>query len=365
MRNKLLPVLVCLMVGVVSPLFAQQKSTSVQFAYDADFLFYFDNREFNRTQYQHDFTQFGVRIAPEIGVAIADTNGVSHRVMVGVAYNQPIGTDYARATFRPTAYYRMRAKGFDVNLGFVPYTHLIEEMPTYLWYDSLAYECANIQGALLQYRSNKGFVSLLADWRGMWGDSTREAFRVVLNGRYQHKWFNVGGMAALNHLANSKSKNYGVCDDYLVNPYVGLDFSSYTPSLDSLALRAGYLFGIQRDRNRDLNYITHGGCIELMVKWKYLGVKNTTYFGDNMFPLYSTYGSVLNLGDPWYRAQVYNRTDIFAYIYNNRFVNVHATFSIDVTQEGTFNCQQQLIAQFNLGSVFDKKAPKLRSLLGR
>lgn len=339
-------------------------SIKVKFAYDADFLFYFDNREFNRTQYQRDFTQFGVRLAPEVGVSIADSSAFTHRIMVGVAYNQPIGTDYKRAEFRPTAYYRLQGKGFDVNLGFVPYTHLIEEMPTYLWYDSLAYQCANIQGALIQYRNTKGFFSVLADWRGMYGEDTREAFRVVINGRYQYKWFNVGGMAMLNHLANSKGQHQGVCDDYLVNPYVGLDFSSYTP-LDSLALRAGYIFGIQRDRNIDFNALTHGACIELMVKWKYLGLKNTLYVGDNMFPLYHAYGSLLNQGDPWYRANVYNRTDVFVYIYNNRFVNVHGAFTIDVTQEGTFNCQQQIIAQFNLGRVFDKQAPKMRSLFGR
>ena len=339
-------------------------SIKVKFAYDADFLFYFDNREFNRTQYQRDFTQFGVRLAPEVGVSIQDSSKFTHRIMVGVAYNQPIGTDYCRAEFRPTAYYRLQGKGFDVNLGFVPYTHLIEPMPTYLWYDSLAYQCANIQGALLQYRSEKGHVSVLADWRGMYGENTREAFRVVINGRYQHKWFYVGGMAALNHLANSKDQHQGVCDDYLVNPYVGLDFSTYTP-LDSLALRAGYIFGIQRDRNIDFNALTHGACIELMVKWKYVGLKNTLYVGDNMFPLYHVYGSLLNQGDPWYRANVYNRTDLFVYIYNNRFVNVHGAFTVDVTKEGTFNCQQQIIAQFNLGRVFDKKAPKLQTLFGR
>lgn len=347
------------------PLVAQEKSTSVKFAYDADFLFYFDNREFSQTKYQHDFTQFGVRLAPEVGISIQEDSGkVSHRVMVGVAYNQPIGTDYARAEFRPTAYYRLQVKGFDVNLGFVPYTHLIEDMPTYLWYDSLAYQCANIQGALFQYRSEKGFASVLADWRGMYGDSTREAFRVVISGRYQRKWFNIGGMAMINHLANSKTKNYGVCDDYLVNPYVGLDFTSYTP-MDTLSLRAGYLFGIQRDRNRDENYFTHGGCIELFARWKYVGLKNTLYIGDNMFPLYSRYGAVLNQGDPWYRANIYNRTDILVYIFNNRFVNVHGAFTIDVTEEGKFNCQQQIIAQFNLGRVFDKKAPKLRAMLAR
>lgn len=159
-------------------------SIKVKFAYDADFLFYFDNREFNRTQYQRDFTQFGVRLAPEVGVSIADSSAFTHRIMVGVAYNQPIWTDYKRAEFKPTAYYRLQGKGFDVNLGFVPYTHLIEEMPTYLWYDSLAYQCANIQGALIQYRNTKGFFSVLADWRGMYGEDTREAFRVVINGRY-------------------------------------------------------------------------------------------------------------------------------------------------------------------------------------
>ncbi len=356
-------IVACLLWLLCLCAYAASDSTRVKFAYDVDFLFYFDNREFAETKYQRDFTHFGVRLAPEVGVEIKEGE-FTHRIMAGVAYNQPIGTNYKEAQFRPTAYYRMQTKGWDVNVGFVPYTHLIEAMPTYLWYDSLAYQNANIQGALFQYQSSKGFVSAMLDWRGMYSEETREAFRVVVNGRGQYGWFFGGGMAMLNHLANSKSKNYGVCDDYLLNPYLGVDVSHLVP-LDTLSLRAGYLFGVQRDRNRNENYLTHGGCIEFNLRWKYVGVKNTTYFGDNMFPLYSRYGAVLNQGDPWYRASVYNRTDFTVFFYNNRFINLHGTFTIDVTEEGTFNCQQQVVAQFNLGRVFDKKAPKLKSIFGR
>ena len=71
------------------------------------------------------------------------------------------------------------------------------------------------------------------------------------------------------------------------------------------------------------------------------------------------------MGDPWYKSKLYSRTDLFIYLYNNRFVNCYFSLNLHVNELGRINFQQQLIAQFNLGRVFEKNAPKYKTLLGK
>ena len=241
---------------------------------------------------------------------------------------------------------------------------LKKPLPEYLLSDSISYYNANLQGALFQYESDKGFASLMADWRGMYSKETREAFRVIATGQYHYKWFQVGGYAMLNHLANSEQE-FGVYDDIMVNPYVGIDLGSITP-LDSLNLRLGYIGGFQRERNTETALFTHAFNAEFFLRWRFLGFKQSFYYGNNLYPLYEKQKATLNMGDPWYNSKLYSRTDLFVYLYNNRFVNCYFSFNLHVNETGQVNCQQQLIAQFCLSEVFNKKdSPKLKSLLGK
>ena len=339
--------------------------TKVSFAYDTDFLLYFDNREYDRTPPQRSQTIFGVRLAPEIGVQIADSTESVHKLMAGVSYNQPFGASWGAITVKPTIYYRIETKGFDINLGFVPYRYLKETLPEYLLSDSISYYNANIQGALFQYESEKGFASLMADWRGMYSKETREAFRVIATGQYKYKWFYTGGYAMLNHLANSTQTNC-VYDDIMINPYVGVDLSYFTPPIETFNIRLGYIGGYQRERSTETIFFTHAFNAELSFRWRFLGLKQSFYYGNSLYPLYEKQKTTLNMGDPWYQSKLYSRTDLFIYLYNNRFVNCYFSFNLHVNESGNVNCQQQLIAQFNLGQVFNKKdSPKLKSLLGK
>ena len=339
--------------------------TKVSFAYDTDFLLYFDNREYDRTPGQRSQTIFGVRLAPEIGVQIADSTESTHKLMAGVAYNQPFGASWGEITVKPTIYYRIETKGFDINLGFVPYRYLKETLPEYLLSDTISYYNANLQGALFQYESEMGFASLMADWRGMYSKETREAFRVIATGQYRYKWLQVGGYAMLNHLANSTQTNC-VYDDIMINPYVGVNLGEIIAPLDSFNVRLGYIGGFQRERATETAYFTHAFNAELFLRWRFLGFKQSVYYGNSLYPLYEKQKAILNMGDPWYKSKLYSRTDFFIYLYNNRFVNCYFSFNLHVNETGQVNCQQQLIAQFCLNEVFNKKdSPKLKSLLGK
>jgi hypothetical protein len=210
-----------------------------------------------------------------------------------------------------------------------------------------------------------GFASLMADWRGMYSEETREAFRVIIGGQYRYKWLQAGGYAMLNHLANSTQTNC-VYDDIMINPYVGVNLGEIVAPLDSFNIRLGYIGGFQRERATDTALFTHAFNAELFLRWRFLGFKQSFYYGDSLYPLYEKQQATLNMGDPWYKSKLYSRTDFFIYLYNNRFVNCYFSFNLHVNETGNVNCQQQIIAQFNLGKVFSKKgSPKLKSLLGK
>ena len=269
--NKLLRNIVIIGMLIVEAVFCcAVAQTKVSFAYDTDFLLYFDNREYDRTPEQRSQTIFGVRLAPEIFVLIGGSPGSTHKLMAGVAYNQPFGASWGEITVKPTIYYRIETKGFDINLGFVPYRYLKETLPEYLLSDTISYYNANLQGALFQYESDKGFASLMADWRGMYSEDTREAFRVIVTGQYKYKWFNAGGYAMLNHLANSTQTNC-VYDDIMINPYLGLDFSTLISPIDVFSLRLGYIGGYQRERATETIFFTHAFNAELHFRWRFLG----------------------------------------------------------------------------------------------
>lgn len=354
-------------ISLIVTVFTASAKLPAKFLYDTEFAFWFDNREYDSSSIGESQTLFGVRLAPEIGVGISDSAIGNHRLMGGVQYIQPIGKDFRFGTLLPTIYYRFSKWGFTASLGMTPYSHLIEDLPDYLMSDSIKYMHPNIQGALFQYQSRHGFVEALCDWRGMCDSTTREAFRIVFNGRYRYKWFNVGGMGQMNHLACSHParEGEGVCDDLLVNPYAGIDFGSMTP-LDSLTLRAGYMLGIQRDRLNNEDHINHGLQIDFFMRWKYLGLRNSLYYGNPQYNLYKRYGAVLNQGSEFYQASFYNRTDIFVYLFNNSFVNCFVSVNLDVA-DGTFGWRQQVIAQFRLDGIhnYKERTDKLRTVLGK
>ena len=125
--------------------------------------------------------------------------------------------------------------------------------------DSLRCTDRNIQGALLGYASHQGFVRFFCDWGGLQSKNIREAFRLVMLGQYNYKWFQVGGYGQINHLANKalSEPNLGVCDDIVISPYVGGNFSDYTP-LDTMAFRIGYLGGYYTDRKAGKRQMSSG-----------------------------------------------------------------------------------------------------------
>lgn len=340
---------------------SEKETKPIQFIYNVDFSAYFDNREY-KSPYQIPQTFLNFRLSPQVGVRILDVIGGKHELIAGVRYTQAMGGDWKNIQIIPTAYYHFQYKGFDVSMGAIPYENRLSTLPDWLMYDSLVYMHPNIQGALMSYQSDKGFVELMCDWRSSQTTYRREMFRILANGEYQHKWLQLGGLAHLNHKAGFAAPNYeAVMDDINAHAYIGCDLTSYLP-LDSLSIRAGYIFGWQRDRALDESFLSHGALVEIYANWWFLGIKNTLYAGDNLQPLRPR-SAVLCLGDPFYQSPFYNRTDIFLYLYRSSFMNMYFSWNMHYDLH-RLQHQQQLIVRFNLDGIKYREG-YLRGIFGK
>jgi hypothetical protein len=297
------------------------------FTWDVDFRSVFDNRE-GDGNYTPAETILFTNLAPEIGVEF----GHGDKLAGGVVWNQPIGREWEGARVSPTLYYRHDAQRWAVAMGMLPRTQLREELPNFLWCDSLRYHQYNIRGVLLQYNSHDAFVDFYLDWRQLQTTTQREAFNVVFHGQWHPgaRRFFVGGHAMMNHYALTKNSpaDMHIVDNFLVNPYVGVDLSHAT-ALDSLQVRAGALVTVERNRAYDNWTTPAGGWLELVGEWRWLGLKNTLYAGGRLLPSYSEFRGQLYPGEPFYSSTFYNRTDLYAHVVRNRRVELDAALKFN------------------------------------
>lgn len=309
----------------------------------------FDNRE-GDARYTAAETYFQTQLAPEIGV---DLLGGKHRIAGGVAWTQPIGCEWDGRRVSPTLYYRYNAPQWKFSMGMFPRTQLLRMMPNYVWSDSVYYSQRNIRGALVQYVSDNGFFEGMVDWRGMQTETQREAFNIIAQGEWHRRgnMFLAGGVAMMNHLAKSKNPpdDQYVVDNFLANPYVGLDFGDKFAVMDSCAIRVGALMSMSRDRADDGWKAPAGVWADLCVQWRGFGVRNTFYKGGRLYPFYDRLGPLLDQGEPYYASDFYNRTTVYATVMNNSFMNLRASLDFNLA-ENNFTFYQRLILRVYIDS---------------
>lgn len=346
----------------------------VDFTWDVDFSSVFDNREGD-----HDITAtktyFFTNLAPEAGLRFSSED----RIAGGVVWFQPIGCQWEGHRLSPTLYYRHEGRKWRFSMGMFPRRQLVEEMPGFLWSDSLSYSQNNIRGALVQYVAPKGYFEVYVDWRGMQTESQREAFNIVFHGQMSPRrdWLNFGGYAQMNHYALQKNPpaDQHIVDNFLVNPYVGADLGRVAGT-DSLTIRAGLLMTIERNRARgDGGWEAPAGFnLEAVWEWRWLGVKNSLYVGKPLFPSYNCpspefldnkrphateveiavnpvvwtpMGPGLYQGEPFYQKCFYDRLDLYAYILRKKYVSLMASLDFNITP-GSFIFYQRLLLRINL-----------------
>lgn len=308
----------------------------------------FDNRE-GDTQYAASKTFFQTQLAPEIGLSLDEDR---HRIAGGVVWNQPIGCEWEDYRLSPTLYYRYQSNGLRFAMGMFGRDQLYAEMPNYIWNDSVKYSQRNIRGAMIEYRNEKGYFQAFLDWRGMQTKSQREAFNIIASGEryYAGGKFLWGGLAMLDHLALDKSGNpdQHVIDDLIYNPYVGLNIAKCIASpLDSCSLRVGALGGFTRNR-ADMEWKTPiGTWVDFDISWKFLELQNVFYAGGKLFPFYGDFSHILNQGEPYYAASLYNRTSASIIFLKRKFMSLKASLDFNVAPSH-FNFYQRVVLSFSI-----------------
>lgn len=321
-----------------------------KFIYDLDFLFFFDNREYH-TPYNSSQTLLGTRISPEIGLIITPQENQTHKLVGGVQYLQPLNK-FKNAKIYPTIYYEYQTKPFKLLFGAIPYTKLTQELPEIYCSDSLSYFYPNIQGALLQYIGKKGFIELYCDWYGLQSIETREAFQLMAHGEFRTQYFYTKGYLTLSHLANkaAPTPRLGVSEKLIVNPIVGINFSSLIP-IDSLNIQIGYILSYNRERETHTEILHHGFHADFHIQWRFLSFKNSFFYGQNMMPFYNFLGTEFYRGNPFYQSNIYNRTDIEIHLFRKEFVNCKLSWNIHYTKGYKLGHQQQIILLFDLEKI--------------
>ena len=332
-------VFVCLSVSAERP----------ELTWNVDFRSVFDNREGDDTYTAAD-TYFFTQFAPEVGLRFTRHD----RISGGLVWTQPIGYDWDGKRVVPTVYYA-REGLWGGAVGLFPKTLLHEELPNFLESDSLDYFQRNIRGLLLQYNGRSGFVDMYIDWRQRRTETKREAFDIVFHGRWNPRGgrFFVGGYAMMNHyaLTRNAADDQHIVDNFLVNPYVGVDLSR-TTALDSLVVRAGGLLTVERNRAYSDWKAPGGGWFDVTARWRWLELKNTFYAGGKLFPSYAEHGSQLYLGEPYYSSDLFNSTDVTAHIISNRYVDLGISLKFNATPDA-FMFYQCVDLKINIGgSIF-------------
>jgi len=338
-----------------------------QLQYRVEMLSYFDNREYS-AEIQQSNTLFGVRLSPDIGWGFVDNKGSLHRIMAGLSYVQPVGSVLKESTIHPTVYYQYQNSfnGLNLSLGMIPYSFLKQNLPSFLMYDSLVYMQPNIQGALMQYTGEHLCMEFLCDWRGSQTEERHEAFRIIFQGRYDMDYVSVGGIFQLNHLASREIIKEGVSDDIVLYPYLELQMPWQDSRWPNLCLQAGYIFEYEKDRKNFKDPIYCQGCLlKLSAHWRGFGLKSNLYMGDNLFPLYSYKGTLLNQGDPFYQSRMYHRTDLYVSLIRNKMVNCFFSWNFHYTKEYGLDYQQQLILRFSIDGIYASSNSLLRNIFDK
>ena len=280
---------------------------------DTDFNFDFDNTEYTGANLGASETLFGISLAPVLRFEWNE----KHSLGVGVNMQKMFGSVRFLDDIDLVAYYQFKGEKYGAVAGLFRREKLMGRYSEAFFSNAYLVDNRLVQGLALQYHDKVGYAELVADWNGMYSQATREQFRILFSG--EGRFANVmyaGASATMHHYANRADFQYNVVDDFVINPYIGVDFSMIV----DIDARLGYLQSLQRDRLTGGGWqVPMGGELFFRVSCWGVFISNNLYVGKNLQPLYNSvgkegtiYGADLYASDPFYGTTtgIYNRTGI-------------------------------------------------------
>ncbi|HBE43762.1 MAG TPA: hypothetical protein DDW27_21730 [Bacteroidales bacterium] len=321
---------------------------SQQTAWQAGLYSFFDNTEFGQSLVQIPQTMAGVRFAPGFCLKFDSV----HSIVAGVNMLHEYGSHNIIDNVTPTAYYMYRGDPLRFIAGAFPRDFALDRYPRLFFRDSLTYYRPNMNGILLDYSHAGLSANLWLDWTSRQSFEHREAFFVGFSGRYERGIFYVQQFSYMFHFAGIKDPaiDEALHDNIMLLASAGFDLSEKT-IFDRLEFNAGYVTGLDRARGDNTGWLIHNGFLsETYIEYRRFGLFNTFYAGEGQMSFYRDHNNELYWGDPFYRTNTYNRSDLYLDFLRNDIVNARLLFSFHFTERNVYN-EQALKISVNLNNI--------------
>lgn len=313
-----------------------------------DLYNFFDNTEFGRSAFKIPQTMAGIAVAPEAGVVWDSVN----KVNVGVSLIHEFGSPDAIGSFFPTAYYESDRGQVRFLMGAFPRSRALGSYPRLFFQDSISYYRPNINGLFTEYRRGANYINIWIDWTGRQSKTVNEQFFIGFSGKYKIGIFYVQHYGAIFHYAAKSDPviEEPLHDNLLFLTSAGIDLAGKT-IFDKLETNMGWAVRLERSRADNSGWIASDGFItETRIEYKWFGLFNTFFKGENMMHYYPELGNKLYWGDPVYRSQNSDRVDFYISFLKHCTVNLDFTYSLAFLENRIYH-EQMLKVIVNLNSL--------------
>lgn len=352
-----------ILLAVSELLAAQDNLHNPKPEYGFNFLYHFDNREFDypNGKYMKSWTIFSVVGTPSVGFSIEQGENTFHRVNLGIDIRRDMGDDAGvldsfgemllHYDIHTTFANGGRLEGV---VGVFPREYMEGEYSEVFFTDSLLFYDRNLDGAILKYMTPRFYTEIGADWMGKFGQTRKERFHIFTAGDWiASKWMKLGWAATLYHYAGSVIAP-GVVDNHTMQLYVELDGAKYL-GIQECSVKLSPLIAYQRDRIRDDKpIIPLGGEMVFTARHWNIWFQNTTYVGDNLMPYYyrndsggAQYGPNLYMGSPFYRS-FYNLCELYWEPRLTNYLRFRLSTRFHFDSGGFMGSQQKMSLLLNL-----------------
>jgi hypothetical protein len=334
----------CILISLLlvgSDAFAQEMNWRL------DVFGFFDNTEFAHSAVKIPQTMAGVIVAPEAGVVWDTVN----KVNIGVNLLHEFGSPNAIDKFFPTAYYESLRGPVRFMIGAFPRSRTLEKYPRLFFQDSVSYYRPNINGIFTEYRKGENYLNIWMDWTGRQSKTVNEQFFIGFSGRYKDGIIYLQHYGAMFHYAGKMNPlvEEPLHDNLLFLTSLGVDLAGKT-CFNKLEANAGWVIRKERSRADNSGWIASNGfLVETRVEYKWFGIFNTYYKGDNMMYFYRELGNKLYWGDPAYRSKSSDRADFYISFLQRHTVNLNLTYSLTFMESHVYH-EQMLKLIVNLNS---------------
>jgi hypothetical protein len=237
-------------------------------------------------------------------------------------------------------------------MGAFPRSRALENYPRLFFQDSISYYRPNLNGIFSEYRKGDNYFNVWLDWTGRQSKTLNEEFFIGFSGKYKTGVFYVQHFGAMFHYAGKMDPvvEEPLHDNLLFLTSAGIDLSGKT-CFSKLEANVGWAVRLERSRAENSGWIkSNGFLMETRVEYKWFGLFNTFYIGDNMMHYYSELGNKLYWGDPAYRSKTSDRADFYISFLQTRTVDLDLTYSLTFMEHRMYH-EQMLKLIVNLNSL--------------